>query len=134
MEEIVNLLHEGNYSCVVRNGGIHTFTQRGVIDLYDLLVHRPEVLRGAEIADKVVGKGAAALMVLGGVVRLHADVLSEHALRLLEACGVLVCYDMLVPFIENRTKTGWCPVETLCRDVRTAEECLPLIQDFLIKT
>lgn len=38
MEELINLLHTGGYSCVIANEGkIRTFTQRGVADLYDLL-------------------------------------------------------------------------------------------------
>ena len=62
MEELINLLHTGGYSCVIDNEGkIRTFTQRGVADLYDLLTREPEFLKGALIADKVVGKGAAAL-------------------------------------------------------------------------
>ena len=57
MEELINLLHTGGYSCVIANEGkIRTFTQRGVADLYDLLTREPEFLKGALIADKVVGK------------------------------------------------------------------------------
>ena len=56
MEELINLLHTGGYSCTIANGGkIRTFTQRGVADLYDLLTQEPEFLKGALIADKVVG-------------------------------------------------------------------------------
>lgn len=131
MEEIVNLLHEGNYSCVVRNGGVYTFTRCGVADLFDMLEHRPDLLKGADVADKVVGKGAAALMILGGVARLHADVMSEQALCLLERYSVPTDRGVLVPFIENRLKTGWCPVEKLCRDAGTPEECLSAIRKFL---
>ena len=32
MEELINLLHSGGYSCVIANGdNIRTFTQRGVV-------------------------------------------------------------------------------------------------------
>ena len=57
---------------MIANGdNIRTFTQRGVADLYDLLTQEPDFLKGASIADKVVGKGAAALMILGGIRELH---------------------------------------------------------------
>lgn len=65
MDELIRLLHEGGYSCVIRKEEIRTFTQRGVADLYDLLNQHPAFLHGAQVADKVVGKAAAALMVLG---------------------------------------------------------------------
>ena len=51
------------------------YHRRGVIDLYELLRDAPETLAGATIADKVVGRGAAALMVLGKIKRLHTGVL-----------------------------------------------------------
>ena len=38
IEELIDLLHSGGYSCAIANGDIiRTFTQRGVADLYDLL-------------------------------------------------------------------------------------------------
>ena len=131
MQDLIDLLHCLDCSCVLRNGNIHTYAQRGVADLYELLLRHPQLLRGAEIADKVVGKGAAALMVLGGVREVYADVLSEPACGMLRGAGVPVSCALLVPAIRNRAGDGWCPVETLCRDKATAEECLPLIREFM---
>ena len=37
-------------------------------------------MKGAAIADKVIGKGAAALMVLGGFKTVYADIISTPAL------------------------------------------------------
>lgn len=80
MEELINLLHTGGYSCTIANKGeIRTFTQRGVADIYDLLTQEPEFLKGASIADKVVGKGAAALMILGGIKELYTDIISTYS-------------------------------------------------------
>lgn len=93
MGELVSLLHEGGYSLVLqKDGKIHTFSERGVADLYRLRSENPELLQGAFLADKVVGKGAAALMILGGVAELHADVISEPALSLLAESPVRVSY------------------------------------------
>lgn len=134
MEELISLLHSGGYSCVITNGEkIRTFTQRGVADLYDLLTQEPEFLKGASIADKVVGKGAAALMILGGISELHTDIISTKALDLLKESDVKVEFEQEVPFIWNRDHTGFCPVETLCSEVKSVEEMLPLICDFIEK-
>ena len=134
MEELINLLHTGGYSCTIANGGkIRTFTQRGVADLYDLLTQEPEFLKGALIADKVVGKGAAALMILGGIEELYTDIISTKALELLRKSDVKVVFAQEVAFIWNRDRTGGCPVETMCSEVESAEEILPLIRDFLEK-
>jgi len=37
MENIIYLLHQGKYSCVIFNKEIRIFTKRGVADLYELL-------------------------------------------------------------------------------------------------
>jgi len=131
-QNVIDCLFIEDCSCVIRNGdAIRIFRERGIKDLFGLLKTDREFLAGAFVADKVVGKGAAALMVLGGIDRLFADVISSPARMLLEDAGVKVDYTIEVPHISNRTKTGWCPVETLCRDCKTAEECLPLIIDFV---
>lgn len=131
MEELIKRLHEGNYSCVIRQEEVRTFTQRGVADLYDLLQTEPEFLQGAQVADKVVGKAAAALMVLGKIERLYTDLISEPAYQLLQKAGIEVTYGQIVPRIQNRAGTGWCPLETLCYEIDEAEAMWPLIRDFV---
>lgn len=80
MNDLIDILHEEHHSLVVANGDVCTFDGRGISDLYNLLSEDPEFLRGASVADKVVGKGAAALMILGGVKEVFADVVSRPAL------------------------------------------------------
>lgn len=93
----------------------------------------PSLLCGALVADKVVGKGAAALMILGGVKALHADVVSTQALLLLRDSGIEVTFGHEVPHIINRKGDGMCPVEALCSNCTTAAECRPLIDEFINK-
>lgn len=134
MKDLIELLHRNGNTLVVANGEVCTFQGRGISDLYHLLRDDAGFLQGASVADKVVGKGAAALMVLGGVSRLHASLISESALSLLRISRIRVSYGEKVPQIQNRTKTGICPVETLCRNAATAGECLPLIEEFMNST
>lgn len=63
-DELIRILQDGNHSLVVAGDGIRTFDGRGISDLYGLLTEHPGWLRGASVADKVVGKGAAALLIL----------------------------------------------------------------------
>ena len=119
--QAIDLLFAERCSCVVRNGDtIRIFRERGVRDLWRLLHEEPELLDGAFVADKVVGKGAAALMAAGRVRELFADVVSHAALELLNGAGIPVSYTVAI-----------CPVERLCAGARTAAECLPLIEGFL---
>lgn len=131
MEELIRMLREGQHSLVVANGRTCTFGGRGVSDLYRLLRQEPALLRGALVADKVVGKAAAALMALAGVKEVYAEVVSRPALRLLEDAGLQIGYGTVVPHIINRAKTGMCPLETRCLDLQTPGECLAQIEEFM---
>lgn len=132
--ELAMRLHDEKCSCVIYNRGeLRIYSQRGVKDLFELLKSEPERLHGAVIADKVVGKGASALMAEGGVDAVYADVISLPALNLLKASGIAVSYGECVENIINRAGTGVCPVETLCMECETAGECIPLIEEFIEK-
>lgn len=131
-EQIIAMLHAEACSCVVANGErIESFHERGVKDLHRLLCDDRALLDGAFIADKVVGKGAAALMVAGGVKGVYTDVISRPALTLFSESDIDVEYGTLVENIINRAGTDICPVEKLCEKCHTAEECLPLITKFI---
>lgn len=131
-EDAIALLSNEKCSCVIRNGDtIRIFRKRGVQDLLCLLHSEPDFVAGAFIADKVVGKGAAALMVLCRFGEVFAEVISTPARRMLEEANIRVEFSVEVANIINRTNTGICPVESLCMECRTAEECLPLIEGFV---
>ena len=130
----IERLHSEGCSCVITDGEVfQSYHQRGVKDLYEILSTQPEVLCNAFIADKVVGKGAAALMILGGVTDMHADVLSRPAAELLDKESTPYTYGKLVDNIINRRGDGICPVESLCQSCTSATECLPLIKNFIIQ-
>lgn len=135
MNHLISVLHSGNHALAVRTakGCTLTFDGRGVSDLLRLLDAEPQTLRGAAVADKVVGKAAAALMIAGRISAIHADTISDQALQLFNANApqIAVGYDKIVPHIINRQQTGWCPMELACRDCQTAEECIIKIKEKL---
>lgn len=131
-KELIELLHSTQCSCVVANEHFTlTFHERGVKDLHRLLHEEAQPLRGAYIADKVVGKGAAALMIAARAKWIYAKVISEAALELFARSDVEVEYETRTPHIINRSGTDICPVEKLCATFSSAEECLPAIDEFV---
>ena len=132
MKQLINILHDEGLTLVVKSadGTLHRYTQRGVKDLLTLVTEHPDVLKGAIIADKAVGKAAAACMAVGGVRHVHADVMSEPALALLQAHGVKAEYGQLVDHIINRAGTGWCPMEQLSRDIDDPATIIHKIKEF----
>ncbi len=131
MNELVEKLHQEGCSCVVSNQEVRTFEKRGVDDIYQLLTQEPAFLQGAEVADRVVGKAVAALLVKGGVEHVHADLISLSALMLLREAGIDTDYDQVVTYIKNSRLTDWCPVEALCYNEETVDEILPIVQQFM---
>ena len=134
MKQLIDILHNEELTLVVRSadGELHRYTQRGVKGLLDLVSEHPEVLHDAIIADKAVGKAAAACMAVGGVKQVYADVMSEPARELLERHGVTASYGKLVDHIINRTGTDWCPMEKLSRDEKDPATIIEKIQAFFL--
>lgn len=130
---LVDILHAEQLSLAIETSdGTHKrYRSRGVSDLYRLLTAEPAILNRASVADKVVGKGAAALMALGNVSEVWADTISRSGLAVLRQAGIQVEYATLVLYIINRRGDGICPVEQLCADCSSPDECLPLIAEFL---
>lgn len=133
MEELVKILRQGNHSLVLQGSSIRSFDGRGVSDLYRLLQTNAHLLQSAQVADKIVGKGAAALMVLGKVSSVYAEVISRPALDLLRRADIDTQYGQLVENIINRTGKGVCPLESRLMPYDKAEACFPEIQKFLIE-
>ena len=132
MNQLISLLHAGGFSCVIANHGeTRTFSQRGVADLYELYNTDPAFMQGATIADKVVGKGAAALMIMGGMVEVYADVVSTPARKLFEQYDVKLSCGKEVPHIINRQQTGYCPLETACGEETDLQRLYQIISGFV---
>ena len=133
MTELKEMLRREDVRGVVRSasGRLREFRRQGVIDLFQLLSDEPAFLQGASMADRVVGRGAALLMVKGGVKEVFAFVLSQPALDVLRQAGITISYDTLQPNIINRTGTDICPVEKLTADTTNPDEAFRLIGNFL---
>lgn len=114
---LIKTLLEGNHSLVVDNGSVSCYDGKGLKDLLRLLDTAPEVLFGATVADKVVGKAAAALMIVGKVKEVYAHTVSAPAAEMLGMCGITLTYSSKVDYIQNSDATGWCPMEIACRDL-----------------
>ncbi len=133
MNRLMSLLREGDYSLIVRScsGEITTYSSRGVMDLYNIIVSGSAILRDAEVADKVVGAGAAALMVAGGVKTVYAGVMSRRASDILRDHDVAVEAERVVSQIINRDGTGRCPVEVLLDDTDIIDVMVSRIGTFV---
>ena len=105
------ILLEGGYTCVLFGGGkVYTSNDRGVKPLVRFL-ESGDIPAGFSAADKVVGRATAWLYVLLRVREVYSQIISRHAVEVLECHGIRVVYDKLVPSIINRKGDGICPFE-----------------------
>ncbi len=101
MKAVDKLNVRGTMRVIVNGEDVRSYTKEGIADLFDLMQHEPEFLRGAVIADKSVGKSAAAIMLHCGVRSLYAQTLSEEAHELIyNEDRMLVNYDKKVANVD----------------------------------
>ena len=125
------VLEEQNCTCVLcREDRIYTSTRRGVAPLLGWLDAGTD-LTGFSAADRVVGKATAYLYCLLGVKEVYARVISKPAVEVLRRYNIPAGYDTLVEGIENRQKTGPCPMEYATRNSTTPAEALAAVREAL---
>ena len=109
--EMVSLLTKGEASCVSAKDGVIVgkASGKGIAPLFGLLSEGK--LAHALVADKVIGRAAAAICIVGNAKKVHALLMGADALALLKAHGVDASAEKTVPKILNRDLTDGCPME-----------------------
>ena len=133
MKQLKELLDKDNVRGVVRTTDCEVieFHNPGVKDLFNLIATRPNVLEGAYVADRVIGRGAALLLVLGRVERVYARLISSQAIQVLQEVGIRIDYDKVVANILNQEGTDICPVEKLTMNITQPDLAFRKIKEFL---
>lgn len=113
IETVKEKLYSTNASLVVlySNGECKEYYQNRIKDIKEILKEDKNALKGAIIADKVIGKVAGSILTVSGVKEIYADVMSKYALPVLEENNIKYEYKKLVDYIQNNDKTGMCPME-----------------------
>lgn len=117
------MIREGRASCVViRNGSIvRTASGQGISPLVSIYESEPDLLKDALVVDKIVGKAAAIMIVLGGAKRVYGEIMSAAACDYLSARGCRAEYGERIDVISNRTGDGICPLENSVLDIDDPE-------------
>ena len=109
------LLKKEKYTLVVVKDGDLLFTskEKGIKPMYRLISDMKERVRGASIADKVIGRGAALLSSYVNIKEVFGEVMSKEAIEVLEENNINYSFSIICDYIKNRDKTGLCPIENL---------------------
>lgn len=85
--------------------------------------------QGGFIADKVVGKAAAFLMVILHIQGVYANVISSPAAAVLEEFKIPFCYHTMTKYIINRRGDDMCPMEQKVWNAKTPAQALSLLRE-----
>lgn len=116
----------GHSVAVCRAGEVMTRDGRGIAPLL-AIASEENALRGASVADLIVGKAAALLMVRAGVSEVYAEVMSEAGERTLSEHDIPHSCGLLVPYIIDRTGKDVCPMERAVADVSDPAEAYAVL-------
>lgn len=118
LEIVKEKLYETNASLVVlfENGDCRAYYQNRIKDIKEILQKDQLALENATIADKVIGKVAGSILAVAGVKEIYADVISQHAIPVLEENHIKYEYKNLTDYVRNNDKTGMCPMENKYKD------------------
>lgn len=135
LENLSALFENGAYTLVLQKDGetIYKDFGRGVGPALRVYDTQPELLRGAEVCDTIVGKAAAAIYILAGASGVYAETMSAAAVDFLTANGVACACHTKTEKLLNRQGTGLCPFEQAVLELQKPEDCLPVIRQTLAR-
>ena len=120
---------------------VYTSENHGLAPILEKMEIRTKYFKDAYVADRVVGKAAAMLLVSSGARGIYAEVMSESAKRFLET----VMYDRsmgrnnvklvefearkTVPFINDGSMTGLHPYEQAVQGLDRFDAAYEILRD-----
>lgn len=112
----ISLLDGDTLLAIVTENGEYKRSERGISALLSLATDG-DTLKGACVADIIVGKAAAMLMAFAGVKEVYGRVMSRKATEVFERHSIAYCYGELTETIINRKGDGPCPMEMAVKDI-----------------
>lgn len=122
---------EITFAAVSLGGELRTSTLHGIAPMMQMLQEDPEFLEGAFVADKMIGKAAAFLLIKGKVAYLYTDMISSYGAEVLEENKIDFEYKEMVEYILNRTGDGMCLMESVVLEAPSAEDAYLKLQNKL---
>jgi hypothetical protein len=126
--EMKMLVAKGEAACVIARDGVISgkASGRGIMPILQFL--NEGRLTRAIVVDKVIGRAAAAICIVGKVKKVHAFMAGEDAIAMLKKHGIEVVAEKKVPKILNRDLTGICPMEQTVGEIEDPAEMVSALK------
>ncbi|PUU87442.1 MULTISPECIES: DUF1893 domain-containing protein [Bacteria] len=131
IEKAKDFLEKGNYSFVaVKDGHIIAASQEdGIKPLIKIIRENKSMLKESSIADKVIGKAAALLMLYAKAKEVHGYIMSETAMEVFNDKDFPYTYDEEVKYILNKTGDDMCPMEKVTMNISKPNKAYKALEE-----
>jgi hypothetical protein len=117
---------------LVRDGQvIGSGVDHGVAELLAAVERLGDDVRGAALADKVVGKAVALIVAHAGIEQVYTPVASRPAIEFFAARRIPLHAEAFIPTVLNRRGDGPCPLEQLTMELDDAAAGIAKLREFL---
>ena len=113
--DLLEQLKNKNYAIIASNG--YFSYENGIKPVINKINEDKEYFNGLIVADKIIGKASAMLLVMSGVKEVSCVVLSKAGQIILEKYNIPYHYDVLTENIINRKGDDICPMEKTVQDI-----------------
>ena len=121
--------NSGKYTLVIcKDEDIIKSDVTGIRPVMNLIDSKKDY-KGYSAADKIVGRAAAFLYTLLQVKNLYGETMSKGAVEILKNAGIYYEYKTLTDYIENRQKTGMCPMDEAVKDIDNPKDAYVAIRN-----
>ena len=119
LEVAKEALRRGGYSLVIVKDGrmIYASKSHGIGGILRAIEELDNQIEGASVADRIIGKAAALLLVYSKVKDAYAVIISRSGLETLRSHGIQVDYENLVRKILDRSGREICPFEKIALEI-----------------
>ena len=129
-EKLQELKDKGLSLSIEKDGNVlHQSFDPMLKPLYNLLKNHGSDLRGATVYDKIVGRAAAYLCIVGGVREIYTLLASETAKIVLAEHHISITALKTIPVIMNRDNTDKCPMEKMALSSDGPESFLAMLEE-----
>lgn len=130
-EKATQMIKDGQASCVIiqNNKIVRTASGQGISPLISIYENNPDILKGAFIVDKIIGKAAAMMIILGGAERAYGEIMSASAYEYLKDRGCRAECGKQINAVINRSGSGICPLERSVLNIDDPETGYHLLKE-----
>ena len=132
--ELKTMIDNAQCAVVIRGTDGRTATASGhtIAPLVSLTEKHADLFPGAQVADRIIGKGAASLMAYMGVKEAYGYIMSESGLAMLQRYGISASWGELVDVIYNNAGTDMCPLEKTVLNIpaENLDACAAAVLEF----